>query len=138
MEFYLDASDQIAGRLASSVAKMLLKGDKVFIVNAEKAVVSGNKKKVEEDFKVKVARGDPYHGPFYPRHPDRILKRFVRGMLPKSPRGREALKNLKVFISVPQEIEGKNLQKLKQSENKLECSYLSLGKIGKALTGTEY
>ena len=39
----IDASECIMGRLASSVAKTLLKGEEVHIVNAENAVISGSK-----------------------------------------------------------------------------------------------
>ena len=42
----VDATNQILGRLSSIVAKKLLEGYKVIIVNAEKAVVSGEPKRV--------------------------------------------------------------------------------------------
>ena len=94
----IDASNHVLGRLASKVAKHVLCGEAVAVVNAEKAVVIGNPKAIVASYKERRDRGDPYHGPFYPRHPDRILKRTVRGMLPyKTPRGREAFKRLRVF-----------------------------------------
>ena len=130
MEIYIDATNQIAGRLASICAKEALKGKRVYVFNAEKAVISGNPKYVIEHYKEKLARGDPYKGPFYPRPPDKILKRMIRGMLPyKKPRGREALKRVKVFISVPEEYSEKKLQTFKESENKLKCKSISLGEL---------
>ena len=137
-ELYIDASDHVVGRLASNVAKALLKGDKVFVVNAEKAVVSGGKDNVKDHYIQKVQRGDPYHGPFYPKTPDRLIKRVVRGMIPKKPRGKIALKNLMVYISVPEELSKKKFQKIKTAENKLECSYTELGKLCNLVSGIKY
>jgi large subunit ribosomal protein L13 len=129
MEVFIDARDCIAGRLASVTAKELLKGKSVIIVNAEGAVVSGDPDYNIRRFKEKVDRGDPYHGPFYPRRPDQVVKRFVRGMLPKSARGRDALSNLKVFLSVPQELEGKTFTKPEQARNELTGKITTLGNI---------
>ena len=135
-EIYLDASDQILGRMAARVAKMLLKGDTIYIVNAEKAVVSGDQKATFELFRQKVARGDPYNGPFYPNVADKILKRSVRGMLPKrSVRGRDSMKRLKVFLSVPEEFQGKKFDKIKQAENTLNCKFVTVGRINQVVSG---
>lgn len=128
MERYIDASGQIAGRLASSVAKQLLKGEKIFIVNAEKAVVSGDPVYTEGHFKEKAERGDPYHGPFYPREPDQILRRMIRCMLPfHTARGREALKGLRVYKSLPAELKGKKFEK--REGKKLETKHMEIGEI---------
>lgn len=132
-EIIINAEGTVAGRLASILAKELLNGKSVAVVNAEKALVSGKPGTTMEDFRAKRERGDPYHGPFYPRLPDRMLKRFVRGMLPKSPRGREALKRLRVFISMPRELEGKEFAKLPGAESKLTCKTLTLEEVAKRL-----
>ena len=137
-ELYLDATDQIVGRMASVVAKKLLKGETVFILNAEKAVISGSKKAVFQFYKNRVSRGDPYHGPFYPNVPDMMLKRSVKGMLPKTTRGREALKRLKVFLSVPEEMKAKKLQKIKEAENKLDFKFVSLAEISNVISGRKF
>jgi len=130
----IDASDCIAGRLAANIAKMLLKGETVSIINAEKAVISGDPKHVLEEYREKLMRGDPYHGPFYPRRADMMLKRIIRGMLPiKKPTGKEALKRLKVYISVPNELKDKEIRKIKSAENKLECKSITLDNLGKKL-----
>ena len=129
-ELIVDAKNAVAGRLASYVAKELIKGKKVHLVNAEQAVVSGPPKFLEGLFKEKVNRGDPYHGPFYPRRPEQILKRVVRGMIPyKKPKGREAFKRLKVYISIPAELKDRKLVTMPKAENKLECKYMSLGDL---------
>jgi len=87
----IDATGLIAGRLATFVAKKLLEGETIEIINSEKAVVTGKKKDVLTKFKQKVARGDPHHGPYYPKSAERILRRIIRGMLPfRQARGREA------------------------------------------------
>ncbi len=129
MEMLINAQDCIAGRLASLVAKELLKGKQVIIVNAEKAVVSGDPDYNVKKHKEKVDRGDPYHGPFYPTRPDMVLKRFVRGMLPKSPRGREALRKLKVFLAVPPELQESDLSTLAEARNELRSKYIDLGTL---------
>ena len=103
----INAEDCVAGRLASFVAKRLLNGEEIVIVNAERAIINGNPKAIEKLFREKIERGDPYHGPFYPKRSDTILRRMVRGMLPyKKPTGRNAYKRLKVYRSVPDEVSG--------------------------------
>ena len=129
MDIIIDAEDCIAGRLASVAAKELLKGRHVYIVNAEKAVISGNPKYTVRNFKEKVERGDPYHGPFYPRRPDQLLKRFIKGMLPKKSRGREALKRLRVFLSVPDDLQGRGFTKPEVARNRLKGKYIELGEL---------
>ena len=42
-----DGKDKVLGRLASAVAKELLNGKKVAIVNAEQSIISGNKKLIK-------------------------------------------------------------------------------------------
>jgi large subunit ribosomal protein L13 len=127
---YLDASDKVLGRMASQVAKRLLGGESVFVVNSEKAVVLGNETATIRLQQQKIKRGDPYHGPFYPRKPDMIFKRVVRGMLPyKTPRGRDALKRLRVFVSVPDELKDKQFIEIKGIGNKGECKCMTLQKL---------
>lgn len=133
---YLDATDMIVGRLASRVAKMLLMGEEIMIFNAEKAVITGTPEANMEKFHERIDRGDPYHGPFFPKRPDRILKRTVRGMLPyKKPRGRDALKRLKVFNSVPEEYSDKELKGVDGAENQHKYKYITLGRISQKIGG---
>ncbi|MFW6230537.1 MAG: 50S ribosomal protein L13, partial [Nanoarchaeota archaeon] len=87
--------------MATQVAKMLLLGETVVIVNSEKAVITGPKDKVFASFKQKRERGIPLNGPYYPRRPDMIVKRTIRGMLPyKQEKGETAFKRLKCHVSI--------------------------------------
>jgi large subunit ribosomal protein L13 len=130
MKIY-DATNQIAGRLASYVAKDLLNGEQVVIVNAEKAVLSGDPKMKFREFKQKRDRGDPKKGPFYPRYPDLILRRIVRGMLPwHKDKGRKAYRRLKVYIGEPEEFKNKEKIRIEEADvSKLKCKYITLGDL---------
>ena len=103
-----DAENQILGRLSSVVAKKLIEGENVTVVNVEKAVLSGNKKSNVDHYMQRVKRGDPIKGPFFPRTPVGIFRRAVRGMLPwKKSSGKDAYKRLKAYVDVPEELKGK-------------------------------
>ncbi len=107
----IDADMAILGRLASEVARELMKGERVVIVNAEKAIISGNPDDIYEKYKQRVDRADlanPRKGPKFPRRPDMLVKRTIKGMLPKTSRGKQMLRNLKVYMMVPKEYEGKS------------------------------
>jgi len=130
MEIIIDASDKVAGRLASLIAKAAIKGDQVHVINAEKAVISGNPEYTVKNFREKINRGDPYHGPFYPKQPDRLLKRMIRTMIPyKKPMGKLALKRVRVYLSVPEEFKDREIVNLKQAENKLHHKHMTLGAL---------
>ncbi len=138
-EIVIDASNAILGRLASVVAKMLLMGYKVIVVNAEKAVVSGEPKKVIESykllFKVKTLRNPYKTGIRRPRTPERLIKYAVKGMLPKNnPRGKKALKNLRVYVGIPEEVKGKEVKVIREaSADRLKGKYITLGELAKQL-----
>ena len=76
----IDASGLVIGRLSTHVAKRLLseKELELAIINSESAIVSGNKKMVLERYKKKRELNHPRKGPYFPRLPDRILKRTIR------------------------------------------------------------
>jgi large subunit ribosomal protein L13 len=101
----IDATGAPLGRLSSRVAKQLLDGEEIAIINAEKAVIVGRRREIQNRYRRKrEVGGTKRKGPFFPRMPDQILKRTVRGMLPyQQPRGRAALKNLKTYIGVPEQ-----------------------------------
>ncbi len=111
----IDADGHILGRLCSVIAKSLLNGDKIVVVNAEKVVITGDRQMVFERYREKYERGSKEKGPYFPRHPERIFKRTVRGMLPKNRRGREALKNLRVFVGVPDKLKNAKAEKVDQA-----------------------
>jgi len=138
-EVVIDATNLILGRMASIVAKMLLMGYKVTIVNAEKAVVSGKPKMVIESYKllfrVKTLRNPYRTGIRRPRTPERIIRYAIRGMLPKNnPRGKKALKNLRVYVGVPEEVKGKEIKTIKEaSADRLRGKYITVGELAKQL-----
>jgi large subunit ribosomal protein L13 len=136
MKIY-DAENQILGRMSSVIAKQLLEGEKVVIVNCEKAVLSGNPKTKKEFYHHRVKRGDPIHGPFFPKQSYNIFRRTIRGMLPwDRTRGREAYKNLQVFTGVPEELKGRTFQKISEADaSKLKRKYITLGEISLAVGG---
>src|SRR3989344_5768080 len=97
----IDATDLVVGRLATVAAKKALLGEKVEIVNCEKAVISGDPVHILEDWKWKRGIGT-YRGPYYGRLSDRIVRRMIRGMLPyKQPRGKAAFERIMCFRGVP-------------------------------------
>jgi large subunit ribosomal protein L13 len=103
----IDASGLVLGRAASVIAKRLLKGEKIIVINAEKGVVTGNRSNIISFYTANRARGSVRSGPHYPRYPDRIFRRTVRGMLPHlKTRGKEALDRLDVHIGVPSNLSG--------------------------------
>ena len=132
-----DADNQILGRIASVIAKQLLKGENVIVVNSEKALVSGNPKNKQKFYYERIKRGDPIHGPFFPKNPDAIFKRAVRGMLPwDRPRGREAYKNLKVFVGIPEKYKNEKMERIKVADaSKLKCKTIILKDLSKNLGG---
>jgi large subunit ribosomal protein L13 len=97
----IDARDCILGRVGSQVAERALDGERVAVVNAEQAVITGSAEDVTAKYQKRVEVGSD-RGPEYPRRPDGIFKRSIRGMLPhKRPRGREAFGNVRVYVGNP-------------------------------------
>jgi large subunit ribosomal protein L13 len=110
--FLVDANDQTLGRLATKIAGVMLgkhkpnftpgvdTGDFVVVVNAERIRVTGNK--MEDKMY--------YRHSGYPsglktislrdqliKHPDRVIRRAVWGMIPHNKRGRQVIKKLKIY-----------------------------------------
>jgi len=132
----IDANRLIMGRLASVVAKRLLAGEEIAIVNAEKAVISGSKVTTIGDYKDIRSMGTREFGPYFPKRPDRILKRTVRGMLPyKRARGKDAMSRIKVHVGVPYELQGAELTTIADADmNRLSSNkYVELGEISRRL-----
>jgi len=110
--FVVDAEGQPVGRLASKIAKVIRGkyktcytphadcGDNIIIINAEKIAISGNKltDKVYTRY-----TGYPGGQRFttvdelLKKHPERVIEKAVRGMLPKNALGRALYRNLKVY-----------------------------------------
>jgi large subunit ribosomal protein L13 len=132
----INADGLIVGRLASLVAKKLLEGDEVNIINAEKAILSGAKATTFREYQEAYVRGSKEHGPYFPKRPDAILKRTVRGMLPdKTQRGKDAMARFQVYIGTPTEFHGQPSITLEQaSVNRLSSyKYMQLGELSKLL-----
>jgi large subunit ribosomal protein L13 len=125
----------ILGRMCSKVAKRLLNGEQIIVVNAEKIVISGKRKsKVAEAHKF-LEVGAPERGPFHSRRPDRIVCKTVRGMVPwKQPKGKNAYKRLKVFLGVPQELKDQKMETIEQANAaKLTGPHFTLGELAIAI-----
>ena len=108
----IDATDVVLGRLATHAATLLRgkhkptfaphvdTGDFVVIINAEKIAVSGNKR---DDKFVYQHSGYPGGlrkrsvGEMIDKHPDRLVEKAIKGMLPKNRLGRAQGKKLKVY-----------------------------------------
>ncbi|NPA75528.1 MAG: 50S ribosomal protein L13 [Euryarchaeota archaeon] len=130
----IDADNMIMGRLASKVAKDLLRGEEIIIVNAEKAVITGNKEYIIEKYAKMREIGTPRKGPRYPKMPDRILKRTVRGMLPvKKGHGKEAYGRLKVYMGVPRELSDKKLEVYEDARNTKLKGFITLKELSRHL-----
>lgn len=100
----IDATNTILGRMAAYAAKYAFEGNKVVIVNCEKAYISGQKKNVFDDYLHRLQRGTYKKGPFIHRMPDKIVRRTIRGMLPyKKSSGREAYKRVFCYVGFPDE-----------------------------------
>lgn len=121
----------ILGRMCSNVAKRLLKGEQIVIVNAEKVIVSGKKKSKVAEAKQFLEVGAPDRGPFHSRRPDRIVRKTVRGMVPwKQPKGKVAYKRLKVFMGIPEELKDQELETDKYAKSsKLKGPHFTLGQL---------
>jgi len=111
--FVVDATDQVLGRLASRLATVLRgkhraiftphvdTGDYVIVVNAEKVRLTGRKREQKIYYRhtgytghlKQVTAGKLLAGP----HADRVVRRAVRGMLPKNALGRQMFRKLKVY-----------------------------------------
>lgn len=117
----IDADNSVLGRLASKVAKKAQAGEEITIINAEEAIITGNEEHILRKFKERYERGSKDWGPFFPRVPDRMVKRSIRGMLPhKKEKGEKALENITVKMGEPSEIEIKDAQNIaRASENAL-------------------
>jgi large subunit ribosomal protein L13 len=112
----IDGTNMVFGRLASQLAKKLMLGEEVHLINAEKMVIRGNPAQISGRYAVKRRlknKGTPEHSPVWSRVPHTLVKRMIRGMLPrKTTRGKDALHRLKVYTGNP-----KNLKENLKLEN---------------------
>lgn len=128
----VDADKQKLGRMASKIAKLLLSGVEVVVVNADKAIVTGSRKAILEKY-LKLMRRRQFTSHkvikvWYPRKPDKIVWYTIARMLPrKKPRGREALRRLKVYASIPEQFQ--NVEKIRFKEADLGDGVSKSGRV---------
>ncbi len=139
----VDATNHIAGRLSSHVAKLLLKGNRVSLVNCEKIMLSGTRANIIKEYREFLEINsiiNPKHGPVHYRRPDTIIAKMVRGMLPyeKKPSGIEAYKRLRSYIGSPKEL--KSFEKIQFEKAKIRKSasnYTTMGELCRVIGWTE-
>ncbi len=124
----IDGTGIILGRLSSTTAKKLLKGEQIKILHAEKVIITGDPTSIVKEYLAFKAIGSPQHGPFNPKRPDLIVRRTIRGMLPKDKKGRAALKMLRVTIGNPDDEKGEQV-----SLREIRSSYITVGDVAKQL-----
>jgi len=127
----IDGTNAVLGRLASYVAKELLKGEEINIMNCEKVIITGNQKTTEREFSDKRSRfGHSQKGPKHIKTSDRMVKRVVRGMLPnhRFGRGRQAWKRLMCYNKVPKEFQDKKMIKAGKPKT---CKYSEVKEFSK-------
>ncbi len=134
----IDAEGSILGRLSTNIAKRLLMGETVDIVNVEKIIISGKPESIILQYKERLdirSKYNPLRGPFHYRRPDRFVRRSIRGMLPyKKPRGKAAFHRLKCYISVPKEFEKAKMIKVPEADSaKLTVKRIAVGELCKQL-----
>ena len=134
-----DGKDKILGRLASTVAKQLLLGKNIAVVNAEQCIISGSKESILSKYKARVdliEKANPEHSPYWPRRSDLLVKRIIRGMLPyhKKPSGKAAYKRLRVYIGIPEELKGtKPIEIETKNPKELYVSSMKVSEVSKLL-----
>jgi len=136
----INADGLVLGRMASIVARRAMHGEEIAIVNAEKAIISGARAHVLSHYNEKRKRGSREGGPFFPRRPDHILKRTIRGMLPyKRECGESAFKQIKVHVGIPYELTGAEMESLPEAHiSRLgNPRYVTLGTVSTYL-GAKY
>jgi large subunit ribosomal protein L13 len=110
--FVVDATDKVLGRLATEIARILLgkhkpiyapfidTGDHVVVINAEKVRVTGKKSEQKRYYRHTGYPGgirvEEYRA-VLEKHPERIVQKAVRGMLPHNTLGRQMFKKLRVY-----------------------------------------
>ncbi|MDD4250716.1 MAG: 50S ribosomal protein L13 [Candidatus ainarchaeum sp.] len=136
----INAEGLIAGRLASKVAKKIIENETITIVNAQKAIMVGTKTSIMPKFQQRVdaaVKSNPHFGPKYDRIPSKMLRRMVKGMLPKRKKTAERLiKQLTVYNLNPKNLDLTTSEIIKEAKFNDKHDYMSLKEIAEALGGT--
>lgn len=132
----IDVQNARIGRVGTYAAKKLLEGEEVQIINAEEAVISGDPQFTLERYNAKRQlqfKGNPEKSPYWPKVPDRFVKKMIRGMLPrKKATGRDAYKKLRVYIGHPSEVKGDPIR-IENAELGSLTKYIKVGRLCKLL-----
>ncbi len=132
----IDGNNLIYGRLSTHIAKMLLSGEEIVIVNADKVAVTGSREFLLGRFKERREIGSVRKGPYYPRTSNQILRRSIGDMLPKKKaKGSDALKRCKVYSGIPPEYKESKFETVEEARNEKVARFLTLNEIAKSLGG---
>ncbi len=139
MTVIIDGTGHVLGRLSSEVAKRILRGEEVVVVNAEKTIITGTRSRVFRVYLAKRQRGSTASrmrgiGPLFPRRPDMILRRTISRMVPhQQAKGREALKRLRVYMDVPAQFKAGPFETIPTAKRPPQGPVMSLGEISRML-----
>ncbi|RZD37553.1 MAG: 50S ribosomal protein L13 [Thaumarchaeota archaeon] len=141
--FVVDATNHIAGRLASNVAKLLLQGQRVTVINCEKIMMSGTRSNQIKEYRefLEINSIINYkHGPVHYRRPDTLMAKMIRQMLPfdRKPSGKLAFARLRTYIGVPNDTKPFEKIQFEKALIKREASnYTPLAEICRVIGWTE-
>lgn len=132
----INGDNLVYGRLSAHIAKLLLNGEEIVVVNADKVAVTGSREFVLSKFKERRNIGSVRKGPYYPRTSNQILRRSIGDMLPKKKaRGSDALKRCRVFTGIPTEFKALDMETVDTAKNDRVSRFLTLNEIAKNLGG---
>ncbi|KAF2212431.1 hypothetical protein CERZMDRAFT_41691 [Cercospora zeae-maydis SCOH1-5] len=135
----IDGKGHLLGRLASTVAKQLLNGQKIVVVRCEAINISGEFFRAKLKYQAFLRKQTRYNatrgGPWHYRSPAKMFWRTVRGMIPhKTERGAKALERLKTFEGVPPPYDHQKRQVVPQALRILRLKpgrkYCTVGRLG--------
>ena len=133
----IDAKGAVVGRLGARIAKLLLAGQQVEIINADSAVMVGTLSVAREKYlsrRHQKNKRTPEDSPVWPRRPHLLLRRMLRGMLPhKSQRGRDAYARLRVSSGAT---EGAKTLKITEASSEAKHGMFTLAELCKELGGS--
>jgi large subunit ribosomal protein L13 len=139
----VDATNHIAGRLASNVAKLLLQGQRVTVVNCEKIMMSGKRETQIREYRefLEINSIINYkHGPVHYRRPDTLMAKMIRQMLPfdRKPSGKIAYARLRTYIGAPNDTKPiEKIQFEKALITRAASNYTPLAEICRVIGWTE-
>ncbi len=115
----INANNAPLGRIASYAAKQALLGRLIVVVNCNDALVSGRNENIMKEYRIARSRGgSSLNGPHFPKSPERLMKRAIRGMLSyKEGRGNTAFKNILCYNSTPSEYKDMKMISLQKEFN---------------------